>query len=221
MTQMNNLVRDHFLPKISFFCWTAWLCGLLTTPQPSNAEQSDITAAMVQTQVAAIDARLRSKKPFLKRDWEEGERGSEAVAWGGANAIEKISFKHLGERGELWRDFYWRQGVLIAVRTRQFDYGGYLAELPQDKPVRRKLQIDEKIEFAGETLLRWRSSGRQLVVRKAVATEEAERLQADARTYKLLMSIPDTKASKTYECRWECESHVSEPHPECMAWRCK
>jgi hypothetical protein len=197
---------------------TFW-CGVLAVPLPAKAEQSAPLARQVQQRVAAIDAKFKVTKPFLERGIDLGE-GIDVLAWGAVKAIEKISVKVQGERGELLQDFYWQQGMLIAARQRSIDYGAYMTELPAHKPWPRKVIKDDRFEFAGDVVLHERSFGVSPTAKVNVHMVLAD-LKAGALSYKRLMEIPETKENKRGNCSWSCVSKPSEQTDTCLAYECK
>jgi hypothetical protein len=194
------------------------MCGLLARPLPASAEQPTVTAQMVQRQVATLDARFKARKPFLERALDGGENGWDIYAWGAPKAIEKISSKYQGERGEMLYDFYWREGVLIAARLRRVDYGAYLGELPANKHPARNVLEDERFEFADEVVLRRRSFGRTAPVNAVNVNMVLVELKAGALSHKRLMEIPENKENKYGNCTWSC---MREQADVCLAYECK
>jgi hypothetical protein len=192
--------------------------GLLCVPLATSAEQSSISAQMVQRLVTAIETRFTARKPLLERNLQEGESGSHISAWGTPNLIEKISAKYQGERGETLQDFYWEQGVLIAARLRRIDYGAYVGEFPASKPLARNVLEDERFEFSGDVVLRRRSFGRIAPVDAVNVNMVLAELKAGALSYKRLMDIPETKANRRGNCSWSC---AREEADICLAYECK
>jgi hypothetical protein len=195
------------------------LCGMSAATLPVSARQPLVSAETVQQQVASIDAQSKARKPFLERPIDGvSAEGAHVEAWGKPKAIEKISLEALGERGKIFQDFYWQQGVLIAARERRIDYGAYITDLPKDRPTPMNVVADDWMEFAGQAVLRRRSLGREMPKDDADAREQAAKLKADARSFKRLMSVPETQANKIGNCVWAC---AREQRGECLAYSCK
>ncbi len=201
---------------------SALLFGLWTAPWPASAEPLAVTAKSVQRQVAAIDAKFKQKKPDLIRYFDTGaENDDEVLAWGTAAEIEKISVKYQGERGEFRKVFYWQQGMLVAVRKRQIDYGSYV--LPKEQTRRRwKVVLDDQSEFAGEVVLSRRSYGKAMPTEDANGRSESAELKADARSYKRLMDLPKTKEETRESNFWTCvREEKNEEVRECLEYKRK
>jgi hypothetical protein len=194
------------------------LCCGLAAPIYASADQPAIAAQKIQHQVGSIDARFKRKKPFLERAVDEGTEGSDVFAWGAPGAIEKISVKYQGERGELLQDSHWQKGVLIAVRQRKIDYGAYTMELPDPKRRPRKVLEDDRYEFAGEVVLRKRSFGRAMPTDNSGSDSTLEELKVATLSYKRLMDLPETKENKYGNCTWSCTQNKGN---ECLAYSCK
>jgi hypothetical protein len=204
-------------------CLGGWLlCGLLAAPLTATAEQPALAAQKIHQQVLAIEARFKAQKPFLERGVEGvAAEGAGVDAWGSPGHIEKISVDYMNERGRWFQDFYFQKDVLIAARERRIDYGAYIMELLKNRPTPMKVVEDDRLEFAGDRLLRRRSFGRAMPKADSEAKDLLERLKAEAVSFKRLMETPEPEKAKTGGCSWSCASESSERKDECLAYKCE
>jgi hypothetical protein len=199
-----------------------WLGGLLAAPLTAMAQTPALAAQKVHQQVLAIEARFKAQKPFLGRGVEGvAAEGASVDAWGSPGNIEKISLEAFNERGRVFQDFYFQKNVLIAARERRIDYGAYIMELLKNRPIPMKVVADDRLEFAGELLLRRRSFGRAMPKADSEAKDLVERLKAEAVSFKRLMETPEPEKAKTKGCSWSCASESSERKDECLAYKCE
>jgi hypothetical protein len=197
------------------------LCGLLAAPLTAIAEQPAMAAQKVHQQVVAIDARFKKQKPFLGRAVDGvAAEGAGVDAWGSPGDIEKISVEAFNERGRVFQDFYFHKNVLIAARERRIDYGAYIMELLKNRPTPMKVAEDDRLEFAGELVLRRRSFGRAMPKADSHAQDLVARLKTDAMSFKRLMDTPEPEAKKRGGCSWSCASNSRERTDECLVYKC-
>jgi hypothetical protein len=146
--------------------WPAFSNVAMNRIAPTNPQTSD-PIETIRKQYAAINRGARRYKKVKKELSGFSLEGGELIAYFHGSAIVKIAAKHFGEIGKASEEYYYRNGKLIFVLSKDSRY---------DMPMSGKVVStqENRFYFQNDRMLRWvNEDGKQV----APTTDEFKQKQ--------------------------------------------